>query len=104
MQPCRGRQWRRAETAVIVDTGGDERVGELQQNRARPPEEDESLGVDAVREVRLGPEGPARQIALITVAPRPGNHAGASGGRSTLAKSRSTTCQASVNSTAPQTG
>jgi hypothetical protein len=33
---------------VIVDTRGDKRVGELQQNRARPAEEDEPFGVQAL--------------------------------------------------------
>jgi hypothetical protein len=35
---------------VIVDTCGDQRVGELKQNRARPPEQGEAFGVEALRD------------------------------------------------------
>jgi hypothetical protein len=35
---------------VIVDTRRDQRVGELKENRARPPEQDEPFGVEALRD------------------------------------------------------
>ena len=50
MKSRRSRQRRRAEAAVIVDTCGDERVGELKEDRARPPEQDEPFGVDTLRD------------------------------------------------------
>jgi hypothetical protein len=35
---------------VIVDACRDQRVGELKQDRARPPEQDEPFGVEALRD------------------------------------------------------
>ena len=40
-----------AKRAVIPDPGGDERVGELQQDGASPAEQHESFGVDTARGV-----------------------------------------------------
>jgi len=57
---------------VIVDARRNQRVGELKQNRARPPEQDEPFGVEALRDyvrsfsARLAP--PALS-ALSAVAP-----------------------------------
>ena len=35
-----------SEAAMVVDPGGDERMGELQEDRATPAEQDDALGVD----------------------------------------------------------
>ena len=50
MEPRGGGQRRRAETAVIVDTCRDQRMCQLKQDRARPPEQDEPFGVEALRD------------------------------------------------------
>lgn len=50
MQPRRGRPGRRAKAAVIVDPRRDQRVSQLQKNGARPPEQDEAFGVQALRD------------------------------------------------------
>ena len=44
------------EAAVLGDALGDERVSELQQERASPPEEEDSLGVDLPTD-RVGRRG-----------------------------------------------
>jgi len=43
---------------VIVHAGGDERMGELEQNRTAPTEQDDTFGVDAVRDGRSGTHDP----------------------------------------------
>ena len=50
MQSRRGRPRCRAKAAVVVDPRRDQRVGELQEDGARPPEEDEAFGVQALRD------------------------------------------------------
>ena len=40
----------RAEAAVIVDACRNQRVGQLEKNRARPTEQDEPFGVEALRD------------------------------------------------------
>jgi hypothetical protein len=37
---------------VIVNASGNERMGELEQNGAAPTEQDDTFGVDAVRDGR----------------------------------------------------
>lgn len=50
MQARRGGERGSAEAAVIVDASRDQRVRQLQKNRARPSEQDEPFGVEALRD------------------------------------------------------
>jgi hypothetical protein len=50
MEAHRGGQPAAAERAVFVHARRDEGMGELQEDRARPSEEHEPLGVDPARD------------------------------------------------------
>ena len=60
---CRG-EWRRPEAAVIVDARRNQRVSQLQKNRARPPEQDEPFGVDALRDYRRSFSAPDAPLVV----------------------------------------
>jgi hypothetical protein len=50
VQACGRGERSRAEAAVIVDARRNQRVGQLEQNRARPAEQDEPFGVETLRD------------------------------------------------------
>ena len=47
IEPCDGGPGRGSEAAVVVNAGGDQGMGELQEDGAAPAEKDDTLGIDA---------------------------------------------------------
>ena len=64
MQTCGGGERSRPEAAVIIDARRNQRVGQLEKNRARPSEQDEPFGVDALRDYCRSFSAPLASPAL----------------------------------------